>query len=109
MGLAVDEVVHHHNVVGHVVVWTWRASACDDPHTCDPGVVELDPKERKTAITRRGRHKTAEQQPAVGTEKLHQRARSAIATLVARTTAIRLIDVSEDHAKTGNNHTNLPI
>ena len=102
MGLSINEVVHHDNVVRLVVVRTRCNIACRDPYTGDSGIVKLDPEEGKTSITRGSRDKTAEQQTAVSTEKLEQRACSAVATLRAWTTTVGLIDVSEDRTEAGN-------
>lgn len=109
MGLTVDKVVHHDDVICLVIVRTWSNIAGRNPHAGDPRVVEFDPEERKTSITRRGWHKATEQQPAVSTEKLHQRARFAVALFCAWTTAIGLIDVGEDRTKTSNRCANFSI
>jgi hypothetical protein len=39
VGLAIDEVIHHDNVIFVVIVRTWGGVTCRDPHTGDPGVV----------------------------------------------------------------------
>jgi hypothetical protein len=102
MGLSINEVVHHDDVVCFAVVRTWRNITSRDPHTGDSRIVELDPEERKTSITRRGRDKTAEQQTAISTEKLEQRACTTVAVFRAWTTTVGLIDVSEDRTEAGN-------
>ena len=102
MRLTVDEIVHHDDVVRLVIVWTRSNVTADDSDAGDPRVVELDPEERKTSVTRCGRYKAAKQQPAIGAEELDQRACTAIATFRTWTTAIRAIDVSEDRTETGN-------
>src|SRR6185369_2577809 len=101
-GFSVDKVIHHDDVIFAVIVRTWGDVAGRDPHASDPGVVKFDAEERLISIARRGGDKTAEQQLAVDTEKLHQRAGVAVSALFAGTAAIRLIDVSENCAKATN-------
>ena len=72
MWLSIDKVVHHDDVGFPVIVRTGSDIACDNPHTRDTRIVKLDPDERKTSIARRGRNETAEQQPTIRTEKLHE-------------------------------------
>src|SRR6266545_1848110 len=96
LGLAIDKVIHHDNVIIAVIVRTWSDVACGDSHAGDPRVVIYDAEERQTSIARRGWGKTAEQELAVSIEKCNQRAGSAVALLFARATPIRLIDVGED-------------
>ena len=43
--LAVDEVVHHYDVVFLVIVWTRRRVAGGYAHRCDSRIVEFDPEE----------------------------------------------------------------
>src|SRR5690349_8809851 len=102
MWLSIDEVVHHHDVIRFVVVRTGSNIACGNSHTGDHRVRKLDPEERKTSITGRGRDKTAEQQTPIGTEELDQRTCTTVAMFVAWTTAIGLIDVSEDRTEACN-------
>lgn len=101
-GFAVDKVIHHDDVIFAVIIRTWGNVAGRNPHPSDPSVVKFDAEERLISVARRGWDKTAEQQLAVDTEKLHQRAGAAVAALFAGTTAIRLIDVSEDCAEATN-------
>src|SRR5690349_11794842 len=102
MWLAVDEVVHHDDVDSRAIVRTGSDIACNDPHTRDARVGELDPEERETAIARRGRDKTAEQQTAISTEKLYQRTGTTITLFVAWTTTVRLVHVSENRPESGD-------
>ena len=99
MGLSINEVVHHDDVCLPVIVRTGSDIACDNPHTRDTRIVELDPQERKTSIAGRGRNKTAEQQTTVSTEKLHQRTGATIAVFRTWTTAVGLVHVSENRAE----------
>src|ERR1044072_2009503 len=102
MWLSIDEVVHNDDVVRLVIVRTRSDIACNNPHSCDPRIVKLDPEERKTAITRGGRDKTAEQQTAISTEKLDQRTCITVSAFRTGTTRIGLIAVSKDRAEAGN-------
>jgi hypothetical protein len=88
MGLSIDEIVHHDDVDRPAINRTGSDVACDNPHTGNPRVVELDPEERETSVTRRCRDETAEQQTAISTEKLHQRTGATITSFVAWTTAV---------------------
>src|SRR5215213_5598908 len=102
MWLSIDEIVHHDDVAPPVIVRTGSDIAGNNPHTGDPRVVELDPEERKTCIPRRGRDKTAEQQTAISTEKLHQRTGATITAFVTWTTAVRFVHVSKNRAEAGD-------
>src|SRR5689334_8105044 len=96
VGLAVKKVVHHDDIVLVVVVWTWGGVACSDSHSSDPSIIEFDSEERQISVPRCGGNITAEQQLTVDAEKLHQRARPAVAVFLAGSTSIRLIHVGEN-------------
>ncbi len=69
MWLAVDKVIHHHNVFFPIIRAGCRVACCDSD-SCDErvGVVEHDAEKGKARVAWRGRHETAEQQPIVGAE-----------------------------------------
>ena len=98
--LAVDKVIHHHDVVAShhhpapgptlpVVIRTRAMS----------GVVKHDAEEGKTRIARRSRDETAEQHLAVGAEVLNQRAGATVSSLLAGPAPVRLVNVCEDRAE----------
>jgi hypothetical protein len=58
--LAVDEIVHHDDVMLRVVVRPRGNVAGLDPDRRDAGVVKLDAEEGQASITWRGRNETAE-------------------------------------------------
>jgi hypothetical protein len=58
--LAVDEVVHHDDVVLLIVLRPRGNVAGRDPNRRDAGVVKLDAEKGQASIARRGRNKTAE-------------------------------------------------
>jgi hypothetical protein len=45
VGLAIDKVIHHDNVIFIVIVRTWGGVPGRDPHASDPGVVIYDAEE----------------------------------------------------------------
>src|SRR5215471_7043596 len=100
LGLAVDEVIHHDNVLITTIIRPWGDIAARDSHPGDAGVLKYDTEEGKASIARRGRDEAAEQQVAVGVEVLHERAVLTVTVLLAGTAPIRLVNVCEDHAKT---------
>src|SRR6185369_13663686 len=102
MWLSIDEVVHHDDVDRPAIVRTGSDIACNNPHTRDARIVELDPEERETAIARRGRDKTAEQQTAISTEKLYQRTGTTITLFSTWTTAVGLVHVDENRTESGD-------
>src|SRR5258705_14024195 len=63
--LAVDEVVHHDDVMPAIVVLPRYDVPARDPYPRDPGIVEDDTEERQAAIARRRRNEAAEQEPFV--------------------------------------------
>ena len=97
--LAVDEVVHHDDVMLAIVIWPRGNVAGFDPDPRDPCIVKHDAEEGQASITRRGRDETAEQQLAVGIEVLDQRASLAVAVLSSRPAAIWLVNICEDRAE----------
>ncbi len=58
--LAVDEVIHHDDVMLRIIVRSWGNVAGRDPNRRDAGVVKLDAEKRQVSIARRGRNETAE-------------------------------------------------
>ena len=58
--LAVDEIVHHDDVVLLIVVRPRGNVAGCDPNRRDAGVVKLDGEKGQVSIARRGRNETAE-------------------------------------------------
>ena len=109
MRLTVDEVVHHDDVVRLVIVWTRSNATADDSDAGDPRVVELDPEERKASIARRSRDKTAEQQTTISAEKLHQGTGATVTVFGTRTTAVRLVHVSENRTEAGDRRSRSPV
>ena len=58
--LAVDEIVHHDDVVLLIVVRSRGNVAGSDPNRRDAGIVKLDAEKGQVSIARRGRNETAE-------------------------------------------------
>jgi hypothetical protein len=58
--LAVDEVVHHDDVMLFIVVRTRGNVAGRNPDRRDAGVIKLDAEEGQASVARRGRNETAE-------------------------------------------------
>ena len=58
--LAVDKVIHHHDVLVLIIIRPRRRVAGCDPHPRDKRVVKHDAEEGKTRIARRSRDETAE-------------------------------------------------
>src|SRR4029077_2468272 len=72
--LAVDEVVHHDDVmIGIIIPTRARVSRCD-PDSGDPCVVKHDAEEGEISISRRGRNVTAKYLLTILVEVLDQRA-----------------------------------
>ena len=97
--LAVDEVIHHDDVLFPIIIRPRGDVAARDPHPGDARVVKHDAEEGQAPIARRGRDEAAEQQLAVGVEVLHQRAGPTVSALLARPAPIRLVNVREDRAE----------
>ena len=57
---AVDEVVHHDDVMAFIVVWARGNVAGFDPYRSDAGIIKRDAEEGQASIARRGRDETAE-------------------------------------------------
>ena len=72
--LAVDEVVHHYNVMLPIVVRTGSHVAGFDADRGDAGVIECDAEEREVPVARRCGNDTAEDKCAVPVEVLDPRA-----------------------------------
>ena len=60
LGLAVDEVVHHDDVMLAIVIRPRGNVAGLDPDRRDAGVIKLDAEEGQASIARRGRNETTE-------------------------------------------------
>ena len=58
--LAVDEVVHHDDVMAGIVIRPRGNVAGLDPDRSDAGVIKHDAEEGQASIARRGRNETAE-------------------------------------------------
>ena len=58
--LAVDEVVHHDDVMLAIVIRPRGNVAGLDPDRRDAGVIKLDAEEGQASVARRGRNETAE-------------------------------------------------
>ena len=97
--LAVDEVVHHDDVMPAIVVRPRGNVAGFDPDRRDARVVKHDAEEGQAPVSRRCWDETAEQQIAVRIEVLDQRAGMAVTALAARSAAIWLVNVCEDRAE----------
>src|SRR5439155_419510 len=97
--LAIEEVIHHDDVMLPLIVWPRGHIAARDPHAGDARVVEDDAKEGQACIARRGRDEAAEEQIAVDAEVLDQRARLAISALLAGSAPVGLVNVGEDRAE----------
>ena len=97
--LAVDEVVHHDDVMFAIVIRPWGNVAGFDADPRNPGVVKHDAEEGQASITRRGGDEAAEQQLAVGTEVLDERAGVAVAFLSSGSAAVWPVNVREDRAE----------
>ena len=72
--LAVEEVVHHDDVMFRIIIRPWGDVAAGDPHPGDARLVEYDAEEGQAAIARRGRDVADEQPLVVGVEVLDPRA-----------------------------------
>jgi hypothetical protein len=78
LGLAVNKIVHCDDVMFRVIIRPGGNVARSDSHTGNPRIAKYDTEERLAPIAWRGWHRTAEQELAVDTEKLYQRAGSAV-------------------------------
>src|SRR3954447_20039681 len=97
--LAVDEVVHHDDVMVPIIIRSRRDIAGLDPDPRDARVVKYDAEERQVSIAGRSRDETAEQQVAVNAEVLDQRAGVTVPAFHARAVTIWLVNVCEDRAE----------
>ena len=107
--LAVDKVIHHHDVLVHIVIRARRGIAGCDPHARDQRLIEDNTKKRKARIPGRSRHETAEQDLAVGAEVFNQRARSTISSFFARSTSVRLVNICENRAEATHRCRHRPV
>jgi hypothetical protein len=80
--LAVDKVIHHHNIVFLIIIRAWCRVAGCDPDSCDERLFEHDAGKGKARIAWRSRDETAEQHLVVGAEILNQRARLTVLSLL---------------------------
>src|SRR4051794_12387433 len=100
--LAIDEVVHHDDVMALIIIWPWRNVAGLNPDECDAGIIKLDGEEGQVSIAWRGGNRTAEYQSAVLAEVLDERARLVVAACRAKRAAVRLVYICEHHAEASN-------
>src|SRR5436309_1644846 len=96
---AVEEVIHHDNVVLPLIIRPRRHGAARDPHAGNACVVEDDAEKGEACIAWRGRDGTAEDQVTFGAEVFDPRARLPVSTLLAGSAPVRLVDVREDRAE----------
>ena len=96
--LAVDEIVHHDNVMAPIIVRTRGNVTGLDHDRRDAGVVKHDAEEGEGSIARRRRNETGEDEFAVSVEVLDARA----SMRHARSNAIWLINICEHRAETSN-------
>src|SRR5262245_23277120 len=94
--LAIEEVVHHHDVDLPAIVRPGRNVARDDLHASDRRFLEHDAEEGETAVAGGRRHEAAEQQLALGVEVVDPRAGPTLSVLLA---AVRAVHVGEDRAE----------
>src|SRR5512141_3148726 len=99
--LAIEEVIHHDDVMRPIIIRPRRSIAARDPNSGDARVVKDDAEERKTSISRRGWGKATEEQPAVGAEALDQRAGFAVSVFIAGPAPIRQVKVREARTEPG--------
>ena len=92
--LAVDEIVHHDDVVLLIVVRSRGNVAGCDANRRDASIIKLDAEEGQVSIARRGRNETAEYQGAVSVKVLDVRA-----PFHGSSNAIWLIDICEYSAE----------
>ena len=97
--LAIEEIIHHHDVMCPIIIRPRSSIAARDPHSGDARVAIDDAEEGNTSIAWRGRDKAAEEQPAVGAEALDFRAGLTVAVFVAGSASIRQVYVREDRAE----------
>lgn len=95
--LAVDEVVHHHNVMVGIIIRSWSVVAGYDPDDSDPWIGEHDPEEGEVSITGRGRHSAGEYPLPAAVETLEDGTSVSLSV-----SSIRLINVCEDRTETGD-------
>src|SRR4029077_5686821 len=99
--LAIEEVIHHDDVMRPIIIRPRRSIAARDPDSGDARVAKDDAEERKTSISRRGWDKVTEGPPPVGAEALDQRAGFAVSVCIARPAPIRQVNVREDRTEPG--------
>src|SRR5438093_6405482 len=92
--LAVDEIVHHDDVVLLIVLRPRGNVAGRDPNRRDAGIVKLDTEKGQASIARRGWNETAEYQCAVSIKVLDERA-----AFDGNPDAILLINICEHRAE----------
>src|SRR4029077_12691991 len=97
--LAIEEVIHHDDVMRPIIIRPRRSIAARDPYSCDARVAKDDAEEGKTSISRRGWDEAVEAQRAVGTEALDQRAGFAVSVRIGRPAPVRQVNVREDRAE----------
>ncbi|HEX7767595.1 MAG TPA: hypothetical protein VF443_12840, partial [Nitrospira sp.] len=75
---AVQEVIHHDDVMCPIIIWPRGSVAARDPHSGNTRVGKDDAEEGQTSIAGRGRDKAAEDQPPINPEALDARAGLAV-------------------------------
>ena len=97
---AVQEVIHHDDVMGPIVIRPRRSIAARDAHSRDTRVRKDNAEEGETRVPRRGRDKAAEDQPSVGAETLDARTGLAVPVFIAGSASVRKVDVGKDSPET---------
>src|SRR6185369_7346988 len=95
-----NKIVHHHHVIFLGIIRTRRDVAARDSYSRDTGVRKHHAEERKSAIARRRRYVTAEQQLSISAVVLDQRAGVSITAFLRRTASVRLIHIAENRGET---------
>ena len=96
--LAIDEVIHHDDIMTRVVIRPRSNVSGLDLDRSDACVIELHGEEGQVSIARGSRNETGEQQSAISVEVLDERARPAVVDTRAWP-AIWLINICEHRAE----------
>ena len=96
--LAVEEVIHHNDVISCIIIRPRGDVAACDPHPGDARVVKHDAEEGQAPIARRRRDKAAEEQRAVSAEVADQRAGDKVPEGSAGCYPIRPINIGRGYA-----------
>ena len=106
---AVQEVIHHDDVMCPIIIRARRSIAARDSHSGNPRVGKDDAQEGQTSVARRGWDEAAEDQPPVGAEALDACAGLTVSVFIAGPTPIRKVNVREDRAEATNLRCNTSI